>query len=94
MARRTKRANGEGSIYRRPDGLWCGQVVLPSGKRRTVYGKQRRTVAEKVAEMQRDPHRVCRIANVDLLNLQVAASEILHRHRSRVANSAGQFHRG
>ena len=53
-----KRANGEGTVYRRADGSWCGQLVLPSGKRRTVYGKLRRTVVEKIAEMRRDPNRV------------------------------------
>ena len=50
-----KRAHGEGSIYRKSDRLWCGQFVLPTGKRRTVYGKTRRAVAQKLAELQCDP---------------------------------------
>ena len=50
-----KRANGEGSIYRKRDRLWCGQFVLPTGKRRTVYGKTRREVVQKLAELQCDP---------------------------------------
>jgi integrase len=50
-----KRANGEGSIYRKSDRLWCGQFVLPTGKRRTVYGKTRREVVQKLAELQCDP---------------------------------------
>lgn len=36
-----KRGHGEGSVYRRDDGRWCGQVVI-GGKRRYVYGKTRR----------------------------------------------------
>ena len=50
-----KRANGEGSIYRRSDRLWCGQFVLPTGKRRTVYAKTRREIVQKLAELQCDP---------------------------------------
>jgi integrase len=39
MARR--RANGEGTIYRRKDGRWCAQVSL-QGKRVTFYAKTQR----------------------------------------------------
>ncbi len=38
-----KRGHGEGSIYQRDDGRWCGQAVV-GGKRRYVYGKTRRDV--------------------------------------------------
>lgn len=45
MAR--KRAAGEGSIFYREDkGLWCGQVTLPSGKRKTKYAKTQKEVKE------------------------------------------------
>jgi hypothetical protein len=37
MAR--KRSRGEGSIYHRKDGLWCAQITLPNGKRKTKYAK-------------------------------------------------------
>ena len=53
-----KRANGEGSIYKKKSGLWCGQVVLPTGKRRTLYGKTRRAVSQKIAEIRSDPTNV------------------------------------
>lgn len=37
-----RRGNGEGSIYLRPDGTWCGQVQIKYAageiKRKTVYG--------------------------------------------------------
>ncbi len=50
-----KRGNGEGGIYRRADGVWCASVDLgyAGGKRRrkVVYGKTRRQVAEKLATM-------------------------------------------
>ena len=58
MASRKRRANGEGTIYQRSDGLWCGQLVLPSGKRHTVYGKLRRTVVEKLASVRQSPNRL------------------------------------
>ena len=34
-----RRSRGEGSIYRRTDGLWCAQITLPNGKRKTKYAK-------------------------------------------------------
>lgn len=59
MAKR--RGLGEGSISQRPDGLWMGQVNLGiiDGKRRrrTVYGKTRREVADKLREVQREIER-------------------------------------
>ncbi len=58
MADRKRRANGEGTIYRRADGLWCAQLLLPTGKRKTIYGKLQRDVIEKLTEMRRNPNRV------------------------------------
>ncbi len=49
-----RRGNREGSIYKRKDGRWCGQLKLgigyTSGKtvRKHVYGETRREVAEKL----------------------------------------------
>ena len=56
MAKR--RGHGEGSIYKRPNGLWAAQVTLPTGKRHTVYARTRREVAAKLAEVQADPLNV------------------------------------
>lgn len=54
MAKR--RGHGEGSIYQRKDGRWAGAVEMgwQDGKRRrkTVYGRTRREVADKVREVQ------------------------------------------
>jgi len=57
LARR--RGNGEGAIYRRGDGRWCGAISLgydPDGKlrRKVVYGKTKREVQEKLAILQHD----------------------------------------
>ena len=53
------RRYGEGSIYRRNDGRWAGALVVgitENGKarRRSVYGRSRREVAEKLARLQVD----------------------------------------
>ena len=29
-----KRGNGEGSVYQRQDGIWCGSITLDGGKRK------------------------------------------------------------
>ncbi|QCX33507.1 site-specific integrase [Caloramator sp. E03] len=48
-----KRGNNEGTIYRRPNGLWCAQITLGRDemgklKRMTFYGKTRQEVSEKI----------------------------------------------
>lgn len=45
MAR--KRANGEGSVFRRKDGLWSAELTQANGKRKTFYGKTRTAALEK-----------------------------------------------
>ena len=32
-----KRANGEGTVYKRKDGRWVASITLPSGKRTHTY---------------------------------------------------------
>lgn len=54
----SKRANGEGTIYKRPDGRWRGRISLgndESGKRiqKTVYGRSQSEVVEKLEEVKR-----------------------------------------
>ncbi len=43
-----KRGNGEGSIYRRSDGRWVGEMTIEGRKRKFVYGRTRKEVAEKL----------------------------------------------
>jgi hypothetical protein len=48
-----KRGNGEGSGYRRKDGLWVGQykAQTPNGtKTKYIYSKTRKDAAEKLAK--------------------------------------------
>ena len=49
----SRRANGEGTIYRRADGRWTAAhyVLRPDGARvrRAVYGKTRKEVADRLA---------------------------------------------
>src|SRR5687767_5238341 len=49
-----KRGNGEGSIYQRKSGLWTGQVTLPDGQRKYVYGKTRAEAAKKMTAVLKD----------------------------------------
>ncbi len=44
-----KKANSEGSIYRRKvDGMYVGSITLEDGKRKYFYSKKRQDVAEKM----------------------------------------------
>jgi len=44
-----KRANGEGSVYRRKsDGRWVGSLSLPDGTRKVFYGKKQSEVIAKI----------------------------------------------
>jgi len=45
----TRRGKGEGSIYRRKDGLWVGQYETGAGKK-YFYGKTRKEVAAKLSK--------------------------------------------
>lgn len=53
-----KRGNGEGSISRRQNGGWAAQYVVYTAegrkKRKTVYGKTRKEVADKLAKALSD----------------------------------------
>ena len=52
---KTRRNRGEGSIYQRKDGRWCGYVnVTKNGAtktRKVVYGKSQMEVAKKLSEI-------------------------------------------
>jgi len=59
-AKAGRRGNNEGSIFQRAsDGLWCGTATTgykPDGKliRKTVYGKTRQAVAQKITVLTAD----------------------------------------
>ena len=46
-----RRSPGEGSISRRKDGLWQASLQL-DGRRKTIYGRTRQEVAEKLRTLQ------------------------------------------
>ena len=60
-----RRAAKEGTIYKRADGRWSGQLP-PSLDRRTVYGRTQREVREKLQALEakalggtlQKPHRM------------------------------------
>jgi integrase len=48
-----KRANSEGSIYRRKsDGKWVASITLDDGKRKVFYGKTQKEVKDKLAKVR------------------------------------------
>lgn len=67
MPRKRARGNGEGSVRKRPDGLWEARYTVKMGlegtlQRKSVYGKTRAEAAQKLAtklateaELPRDP---------------------------------------
>ena len=57
VVNKTRRANGEGSIFQRSDGRWCGVVTLgykPDDKinRKSVYGHSQAEVLEKMSALK------------------------------------------
>ena len=48
-----KRGHGEGTIFRRSDGRWCGMVSLEDGRRKVLYAKSRQEISQKIAEALR-----------------------------------------
>lgn len=56
-----RKANGEGTIFQRADGRWCGAgyVLTADGTRKRiyVYGTTRRQAADKLAEKLADSNR-------------------------------------
>jgi len=49
-----RRGNNEGSITKRPDGLWEARITLDNGKRKSIYAKTRQEAARRLAAAARD----------------------------------------
>lgn len=43
---------GEGTVYRRRDGRWSGQIRRPDGVRQTVYGRTEAEARERLAAVR------------------------------------------
>src|SRR5258708_35752202 len=68
MAKR--RGHGEGSIYLRDDGRWAASLSLENRKRKTLYGKTKKEVQEKLKKALREQEQ-----GVLLVNNPVKLSE-------------------
>jgi integrase len=51
-----RRGNGEGSIYKRKDGLWTATISLSGGRRKSFYGRTRPDVAGKLGAALKANH--------------------------------------
>ena len=49
-----KRGNGEGTIYQRNDGRCAASISVEGAKRKTLYGKTRKEVFEKLKKAQHE----------------------------------------
>jgi integrase len=80
----SKRANGEGTIYKRSDGRWCASITLPKGKRQHFLSNDREEVARQLtaAKKKRDE-------GLPIINDRQTVSEFLNRWlKDRVTPSA------
>lgn len=46
---------GQGTVYRRSDGRWSGQIRRPGGGRQTVYGRTEEEARERLAAVRGTP---------------------------------------
>jgi integrase len=78
-----RRGHGEGGIYQRSDGLWCAAVDLGivNGKRRrkVIYGKTRKEVADKLKALHRDQS-----AGINIAPDQYTVEEFIDRWLAEV----------
>jgi transposase len=91
-----RRGHGEGAIYQREsDGRWCTSVDLGiingKRKRKVIYGKTRKEVAEKLKALQRDQHLGVNLAVEQMTVGQFLdhwlAAVVLQRNRPRTHRS-------
>lgn len=84
-----KRGHGEGTIYRDSNGLWHGQCSLPSGKRKSIYGKTRREVQEKLAQLRREIDAGMYGSGANVPTLRQFAKEWIATHPRRSKTASG-----
>jgi integrase len=48
-----RRARGEGTVYKRSDGLWVAQITLPNGKRKAKYSRKQSEVKDWLLKQRR-----------------------------------------
>jgi integrase len=81
-----KRADGEGTISKRPDGRWQGQISLGykldgTRNRKTVYGRTQKEVRQKLDQLK------YQVASGDYTSNNMTVAEYLeHWHREKSRN--------
>jgi len=81
-----RRAHGEGTIYKRKDGRWQASLQL-DGKRKTIYGKTRTEVAEKLRQLQGAARENGRIPDAGRLTLSEYLHQWLEQAESRLRST-------
>jgi integrase len=91
---RKANANGEGSVWLRKDGRWCGAAYVRTignrVERRYVYGRTRREAVAKLAELQKRHHEGIPAGPTSLTVEQFLQEWLAHvAHRVRPQTHAG-----
>lgn len=79
------------SIYKRPDGKWCGQVNR-KGKRKSFYGKTKKEVEQKIIKYENDINTF----GTEVKSTNITLAELMHKYLFTVAHgslSASTFER-
>ena len=76
MAGRSSRVEGT-VVYRRKDGLWCAQITLPNGKRKTKYAKSQKETRDWLV-LQQNTVRQGVWTNADSLTVEVFLNQYLN----------------
>lgn len=87
-----RRGHGEGSIYQREsDGKWCTSVDLGivngKRKRKVIYGKTRKEVADKLKAVHRDIQQGLQWEDIDYARHTVSVRASLQRIRGQLVRA-------
>ena len=92
MGKTKSRGNGEGTIYKvESKGLWAGQLTMPGGKRKTVYGKTRKAVAEKLQKLSTDG--AAAFSDLDKVTLSEFAKTLIDDDHAANITGFNTYHR-
>ena len=91
---------GEGTVYRRRDGRWSGQIRRPDGVRQTVYGRTEEEARERLAAVRRaigraTPDAAGTVADLEgLRRLRTAIRRLARSERASNVRVFGSVARG
>jgi integrase len=83
------RGRGEGTVYKDVNGRWHGQLILPNGKRRSIYGKKQREVQDKIAQLRREVEAGMHGSATGDPTFREFALDWLSHHRRRTKTISG-----